>query len=78
MLNVFLLVSHLFCAFSIGEAIPLDELPLGEREVESWITWGRRVFIAAPTRFAWSRVKQALGLNNIQSKVFVNTKLLQV
>ncbi|XP_068248118.1 charged multivesicular body protein 7-like [Palaemon carinicauda] len=61
----------------LGEVVPLDELPLGESDEESWVGWGRRVFIATPSRFAWNKVKQALGANNIQSKVFVNAKLLQ-
>lgn len=61
----------------LGEVVPLDELPLGEQGEESWVGWGRRIFISAPSRFAWNKVKQALGANNIHSKVFVDTKLLQ-
>lgn len=62
---------------SLGEAIPLDDLPRGERSEDSWVRWGQRVFISGPLLFGWSKVKQVVGANNLQGRVFVNTRLLQ-
>ncbi|KAK7070772.1 hypothetical protein SK128_022014 [Halocaridina rubra] len=63
--------------YRTGEVVPLDELYLGERNEESWIGWGLRIFISSPSRFAWRKAKDVLGMNNIQGKVFVNVKVLQ-
>lgn len=64
---------------SLGEVVPLDQLSLGEQPVESWLGWGRRVFVAGPSRFVWGKLKQAVvGVNSLQGTTLVDTVVLQV
>ncbi|XP_064083171.1 uncharacterized protein LOC135199234 [Macrobrachium nipponense] len=61
----------------LGEVVPLDELPLGEQGEESWLAGEEEYSYQLHHDLHGIKVKQALGANNINSKVFVDTKLLQ-
>lgn len=62
---------------SLGEVIPVDQLPQGERSVESWAHWGYRVLVVTPFNYSWSKLKEALGVSNILETTLVNTLVLQ-
>ncbi|XP_045594166.1 charged multivesicular body protein 7 [Procambarus clarkii] len=61
----------------LGEVLPIQQLPLGEAQEESWIGWGHRIFIAGPSRVAWNKLKQVIGVNDLKGTTLVNTVLLQ-
>ncbi|KAK8746665.1 hypothetical protein OTU49_017130 [Cherax quadricarinatus] len=62
---------------SLGEVLPVEQLPLGEPTKESWSGWGYRIFIAQPSRVAWKGLKQVIGAYDLKTTTLVNAVVLQ-
>ncbi|CAL4170147.1 unnamed protein product, partial [Meganyctiphanes norvegica] len=60
-----------------AELVPVTELPNLTNSEETWLSWGNRIFIASPSRYAWTSLKQAVGVNILANISLVSTSLLE-